>query len=98
MVRDELALEDLVRHWAAEMLPGEVGVAERAANIALVSYASGASVDEACGEARIFVEGWARHPSHHPVPPAPSLWCVREGRTRGGSRAAQLTPLADPAR
>lgn len=64
LLRDELVIEDVVRHWAAEMVPGEAGVVERAANIALVSYAAGASVAEACGEARMFVDCLARHPSN----------------------------------
>lgn len=84
MMSDELVLEDLVRQWAAEMVPGEAGVAERAANIALISYASGASVDEACGEARIFVESWARHPSCHPAPSARPPLCILKDRPRHG--------------
>lgn len=62
-------LVDRVRSWATRALPHEPSAADRAVNVALVSYAAGASVDEACHEARIFLSACARHPSS----PRPAL-------------------------
>ena len=66
-VMPELLIANLVRDWAGRMLPGEPGVAERAAAQAVRCYAGGASVSEACREARRFVECWSHHPSHQPL-------------------------------
>ena len=63
MTSDEHVVERAVRTWAARTLPGEPVVVERATNLALISYAAGASMHEACAEARTFVDCWARHPS-----------------------------------
>lgn len=63
----ELLLAGLVRDWASGVVPGEPAAANAAAAVALRCYAGGASVSEACREARRFVECWARHPAHQPV-------------------------------
>ena len=64
-------LVDRVRTWATRALPQEPSAADRAVNVALVSYAAGASVDEACSEARTFLSSWAKHPSHPRSPVTP---------------------------
>lgn len=64
MVKNNLLLEEVVREWAAKALPDEPGVATRAALLARSAYEHGATVTEACEEARAFVGSWARHPSH----------------------------------
>lgn len=57
-------LGDAVRAWVAEELPGEPDAAERAAFVAWSAYEHGATVREACHEARSFVGSWVRHPAH----------------------------------
>lgn len=63
----ELLLAGLVRDWASGAVPGEPAAADAAVVVALRCHAGGASVREACREARRFVECWTRHPSHPPV-------------------------------
>jgi len=63
-VRNEQVLDEVVRAWVEQELPGDQGAANRAAAIALDCYREGASVSEACREAGAFIEGWARHPAH----------------------------------
>ena len=65
----ELIIADTVRRWAREVLPDQPVAADAAAALAIRCYAGGASVAEACEEARRFVGSWSRHPSHH--------WSVR---------------------
>lgn len=67
MTHEEL-LAGVVREWAEREWPGESAAAQAAAAVALRCYAGGASVSEACQQARCFAESWARHPSHWPVP------------------------------
>jgi hypothetical protein len=44
-------------------MPGEPGAANTASAAALRAYAGGASISEACIEARRVVGSWSRHPS-----------------------------------
>ena len=67
----ELLLENLVREWAAELLPGEADAANDAAATALAAFEAGASLSEACILTREFLESWSRHPSHRPGGMAP---------------------------
>jgi len=62
MTCEELLME-LVRSWVEDALPGDTEAAEDAAAVALRAYAGGASVSEACAEARRLVVSWSRHPS-----------------------------------
>ena len=64
---NELVLAEVVRTWVKLELPGEPGAADRAAVVAQASYARGASIDEACRQARAFVGSWVRHPAHRGV-------------------------------
>ena len=59
----ELALAESVAAWVEKSLPGEPGLAEHAAGIALNRYEWGASVSEAAREAREYVESWTHHPA-----------------------------------
>ena len=63
MCSEDLLLA-LVGDWVAEVLPGATEAAADAAQVALRAYEGGASVSEACTEARRFVGSWYRHPSH----------------------------------
>jgi hypothetical protein len=60
----ELALVWSVRDWTRQQCPDDPRVADRAAALALSSYAGGASVAEACEQVRAFVASWAHHPAH----------------------------------
>ena len=57
----DLALVASVRDWTRQQCPDDPRVADRAAALALSSYAGGASVAEACEQVRAFV---ANHPAH----------------------------------
>jgi hypothetical protein len=66
----ELILEGTVRSWVDQVLPGEPGAADAAAAVAILAFSGGASVSEACIEARRLVGSWSRHPSrpvHRPI-------------------------------
>ncbi len=67
---NEFVLAEVVRAWVHEELPGDAEAAERAAAIAQVAYADGASVSEACRKARGFLASWAHHPAHSTHHPA----------------------------
>ena len=60
----ELIIADVVRRWTSEVLPDAPEAADAAATLAVRWYSGGASVSEACQEARRFVGSWSRHPSH----------------------------------
>ena len=60
----ELMVADSVHRWVDDVLPGDSAAADAAVGLAVRSYAGGASVREACEEARRFVGSWSRHPSH----------------------------------
>ncbi len=60
----ECALAGSVWEWAKQQCPNEPRVAKKAVGVAMSSYAGGASVPEACEEARAFVSSWNSHPSH----------------------------------
>ncbi len=59
----ELMLANAVRDWAERMAPGDRATIESGVESALYLYASGASVSEACEEARKRVLSRLRHPS-----------------------------------
>ena len=60
----EFALAGSVWDWTRQQCPGDRQVADRAVRLALHSYASGASVAEACEQVRGFLSSWVSHPSH----------------------------------
>jgi hypothetical protein len=60
----ELALVGSVRDWTRQQCPDDPRVVDKAAVLALRSYAGGASVAEACEQVRAFVTSWAHHPAH----------------------------------
>jgi hypothetical protein len=75
-VTDEELLISMVRTWAAELFPNNPQVGNRAAVLALSAYMAGASLSEACHEARVFLTGRASHPAGHrgfPGPPVPRV-------------------------
>jgi formylglycine-generating enzyme required for sulfatase activity len=59
----ELALAGSVWQWTRQHCPDDPRVAEKAVTVALSSYVGGASVAEACEQARSFVVSWVRHPA-----------------------------------
>ena len=61
---NETVLVELVRALVDQEFPGEPATSERAVAVAMAAYAQGASVTEACRQARGFLGSWARHPSH----------------------------------
>jgi hypothetical protein len=63
-VTNDRLLGDVVRAWVHMEVPEDPGIAERAAARARAAYRDGASVTEACREAKEFVGSWIRHPSH----------------------------------
>lgn len=60
----EIALAGSVWDWTRRQCPDDRLVADRAVVLALDSYASGASVAEACEQVRLYVSSWVHHPSH----------------------------------
>lgn len=63
MTNDEVLVE-AVQAWVDQIRPGDRGVAERAAVVALTSYQEGRNVSEACRQASAFVQSWISHPAH----------------------------------
>jgi len=63
----ELVLAEQVQWWVERVAPGRRLLAEAAVAEALTSFAAGASVSEACEEARRLVESRLRHPSSEPA-------------------------------
>ena len=61
-VTNETVLIEVVRAWVDQEFPREPATAERA--VAMAADARGASVTEACRQARAFLGSWARHPAH----------------------------------
>lgn len=61
---NERLVGELVRAWVHQELPGDLDAANVAAASALAAYEDGASVTEACRQARAFVGSWCRHPAH----------------------------------
>ena len=57
----ELVLAEQVQWWVERVAPGQRRLAEAAVAKALTSFAAGASVSEACEEARRLVESRLRH-------------------------------------
>ena len=64
IVTPELMVADSVRRWVDHVLPGDSAAADAATGLAVRCYIGGASVSEACSEARRFTGSWTRHPSH----------------------------------
>lgn len=64
-------LGEVVRRWAEHEIPGEVGGAELAADVARAVYEDGASVASACEQARAVLWSWANHPCRWTPPVAP---------------------------
>jgi hypothetical protein len=63
-VSNEEVLAEAVRAWVDQVRPGDRGVAERAAFVALSCYREGSTVSEACRQASGFVQSWGNHPAH----------------------------------
>ncbi len=55
---DEVMIAGVVLAWAEQLYPGQPAAAEGAVEAAIRGYAAGASVSEACREAREFLEHW----------------------------------------
>jgi len=66
-VPNELVLGEVVRAWVGQELPGDAEAAARVAARAQAAYARGASVGEACYQARAYLASWLRHPAHRKV-------------------------------
>jgi hypothetical protein len=64
----ELVLAGQVKSWVERVAPGETDLCDAAVARALASYDGGASVSEACEEARRLVACRMRHPSFSPTP------------------------------
>lgn len=60
----EVVLANTVRDWAERVAPGDERTVRAGVELALYLFASGASVSEACEEARSLVFSRLRHPSH----------------------------------
>jgi len=67
------ALAGWVREWAGEQCPGEPRVSDMAVSVALNTYFGGASVAEACEQARSFVVSRTLHPAHRGIRPVAAL-------------------------
>ena len=65
VLEPELIIAGMVRDWVARALPNDRAAADVAAAYAVHAYTQGASVSEACEEARRLIGSWIRHPSHH---------------------------------
>lgn len=58
------ALAGSVWDWTQQHCPDDPRAAQMAVSVALSSYADGASVAEACEQARAFAASWSHHPAH----------------------------------
>ncbi|HZU73210.1 MAG TPA: hypothetical protein VE990_10625 [Acidimicrobiales bacterium] len=71
---NEELLAAMIRDWVHRtVFPDDPRLADRAATVALRSYAQGAPVSVACEQARSFVGSWMRHPSNYRRPHAEAL-------------------------
>ena len=59
----ELIIADTVRKWVGSVAPGVPRLADQAAVVAVRAYEAGASVAEACEEARRYTESRLQHPA-----------------------------------
>ncbi len=59
-----VALAESVRDWTEQSFPDEPRLAPMAVSVAVSSYVAGASVAEACEQARALVASWSHHPGH----------------------------------
>ena len=66
-VTSELLIMDYVQQIATELLPRDPRAVSRVADLAITSYAGGASVSEACRDARCALRSMARHPTRQPA-------------------------------
>ena len=66
MTAEEI-IAQVVREWTGTVMPGDRSTADAAVVYALESFAGGASVTEACEEARKMVMCRSRHPSYMAV-------------------------------
>lgn len=57
-------LEEVVRTWVEEALPGEEAVADQAVELVVAAYESGASVPVACRQVSEFVSCRVQHPAY----------------------------------
>jgi len=57
-------LEEVVRAWVEEALPGQATVAAQAVELVSTAYESGASVPFACRQVRQFVSCRVQHPAY----------------------------------
>lgn len=64
---NEEVLAEATRAWVDQVRPGDQGVSERAAFVALNCYREGSTVGEACRQASGFLRSWDNHPAHMDV-------------------------------
>jgi len=72
-VTSELLILSYVQQIALDLLPGDPEAVSRVSDMAIRSYAGGASVSEACRDARLALRSMARHPSRPAVTGVPEL-------------------------
>ena len=60
-------VEQAVRDWITQEVPGEPALAANAARRAASAYLRGDTVSGACGAALRYVRSWYHHPSHRRV-------------------------------
>jgi len=64
----ELLILGYVQQVATELLPGDPGAIARVSDLAVTSFAGGASVSEACRDASSALRSMANHPSRRVAP------------------------------
>ncbi len=57
-------LEEVVRVWVEEVLPGQTAVADQAVELVSMSRDSGASIPVACAQVSMFVNCRVQHPAY----------------------------------
>jgi hypothetical protein len=57
-------LEEVVRAWVEERLPGQATIANQAVDLVGTAYESGVSVPIACRQVTNFVNARVRHPGY----------------------------------
>lgn len=60
-------LEEVVRAWVEEALPGQTTVADQAVELVTMSCQSGASIPVACAQVSKFVNCRVQHPAYQRV-------------------------------
>lgn len=61
----QLVLEDVVRAWVEEELPGQATVADQAVEVVSAAYESGHSIPVACRRVSEFINCRVQHPACH---------------------------------